>query len=58
MLSPKELDEKLNVGFLVWGKCTGHHPKQLKKAIQEGRKAKDQMIQANLRLVVAVAKKM
>ena len=56
-LQVTELDEKLNAGFQAWGELTGLEPNKLKKALHEGRRAKDQMIQANLRLVVAVAKK-
>ena len=51
------LNQKLEAGFQSWGELTGVEPKELKRNLREGRRAKDQMIQANLRLVVAVAKK-
>ncbi len=56
-LTVSELEQKLNRGYHVWGKLSKLDPKELKKALREGRRAKNQMIQANLRLVVAVAKK-
>ncbi|HJN36230.1 MAG: RNA polymerase sigma factor, RpoD/SigA family [Prochlorococcus sp.] len=56
-LQPAELQEKINLGYEAWGALTNLAPLEIKKALREGRRAKDRMIQANLRLVVAVAKK-
>ena len=56
-LNPAELQKKLNLGYEAWGAVTGLSPLEIKRALREGRRAKDRMIQANLRLVVAVAKK-
>lgn len=56
-LKPAELQQKLNLGYQAWGGLTGLQPLEIKRALREGRRAKDRMIQANLRLVVAVAKK-
>ena len=41
----------------AWAKCAGLTPAALRLALHRGRRARERMIQANLRLVVAVAKK-
>ncbi len=56
-ISISELEDKVTKGYKAWGDISGLEPKTLKKALRDGRRAKDQMMQANLRLVVAVAKK-
>ncbi|MFL0788251.1 MAG: RNA polymerase sigma factor, RpoD/SigA family [Prochlorococcus sp.] len=56
-LTLSELQNKINTGYKAWGALIGIDPGELKQALRDGRRAKDQMIQANLRLVVAVAKK-
>ncbi len=56
-ISLQTLKNKLAKGFQAWGETTGINPNELKKILRDGRRAKEQMIQANLRLVVAVAKK-
>ena len=56
-LSVAELQNKVTEGYKAWGALSGTAPKELKQALKDGRRAKDQMMQANLRLVVAVAKK-
>ncbi|MFL0737666.1 MAG: RNA polymerase sigma factor, RpoD/SigA family [Prochlorococcus sp.] len=56
-LTLSELQDKINTGYKAWGALIGIDPGELKQALRDGRRAKDQMIQANLRLVVAVAKK-
>ena len=56
-LTLAELQEKIETGYKTWGALTGLDPLELKRSLRAGRRAKDQMIQANLRLVVAVAKK-
>ncbi len=56
-ISLKDLQAKLKRGYAHWGILSGQSPKEIQKILRNGRRAKDQMIQANLRLVVAVAKK-
>jgi RNA polymerase nonessential primary-like sigma factor len=56
-LTLSELQNKIDTGYKAWGALIGIDPGELKQALRDGRRAKDQMIQANLRLVVAVAKK-
>ena len=56
-LTLAELQDKIKTGYKTWGALTGLDPLELKRSLRAGRRAKDQMIQANLRLVVAVAKK-
>jgi RNA polymerase nonessential primary-like sigma factor len=41
----------------AWAMCAGLSPAALRLALHRGRRARERMIQANLRLVVAVAKK-
>ena len=52
-----ELNRLLNEGYTLWAKESGLDTKELQQRLREGRRARDRMIQANLRLVVAVAKK-
>ena len=56
-ISLQELQNRLEAGYSAWAQQASLEPKTLRKALREGRRAKDHMIQANLRLVVAVAKK-
>ncbi|WP_411868754.1 RNA polymerase sigma factor, RpoD/SigA family [Vulcanococcus limneticus] len=56
-LSPSELRELRQEGYGAWAGCLGLSVAELKQALHRGRRARDRMIQANLRLVVAVAKK-
>ena len=55
--SVPELREKLRQGHEAWAQRSGLSVAELKQALHHGRRARDRMIQANLRLVVAVAKK-
>ena len=52
-----ELNRVLNEGYALWAEESGLEAKELQRRLREGRRARDRMIQANLRLVVAVAKK-
>ena len=52
-----ELNRVLNEGYTLWAEESGLDTKELQQRLREGRRARDRMIQANLRLVVAVAKK-
>ncbi|HCX54896.1 MAG TPA: RNA polymerase sigma factor, RpoD/SigA family, partial [Synechococcus sp. UBA9887] len=56
-ISLQELQNRLEAGYSAWAQQASLEPKTLRTALREGRRAKDHMIQANLRLVVAVAKK-
>ena len=56
-LSIESLQERIDSGYGAWATQAGLEAKELKIALRNGRRAKDHMIQANLRLVVAVAKK-
>ena len=56
-LSLPDLQGRIDAGYQAWAKQADLAPKELKTALRNGRRAKDHMIQANLRLVVAVAKK-
>ena len=56
-LSQEELQQRIDAGYTLWAGHAELDAKELKIALRNGRKAKDHMIQANLRLVVAVAKK-
>ena len=53
----EELNRQLNEGYSLWADEVGLEAKELQQRLREGRRARDRMIQANLRLVVAVAKK-
>ena len=50
-------DENAAVHRQVWAECAQLTPNQLRQALHQGKRARERMIQANLRLVVAVAKK-
>jgi RNA polymerase nonessential primary-like sigma factor len=56
-LEPSVLRERLRQGQQLWAEQNGLEVAALKQALHQGRRARDRMIQANLRLVVAVAKK-
>ena len=56
-LSPAELRTSLQQGQQAWADCIDLEVAELKQALHHGQRARDRMIQANLRLVVAVAKK-
>ena len=51
------LKEKLAVGKQAWAEVVGYDVKELDKIQRSGIRAKEHMIEANLRLVVSVAKK-
>ena len=51
------LRESLQRGHAAWAERSGLSVAEIKQALHQGRRARDRMIQANLRLVVAVAKK-
>ncbi|AUC62072.1 RpoD-like RNA polymerase nonessential primary-like sigma factor [Cyanobacterium sp. HL-69] len=55
----EELAEKLDHEPTLeeWAEATEKSPAELKKLIHQGKRAKQKMIEANLRLVVAIAKK-
>ena len=52
-----ELRAAVQQGHSAWAERSGQSVATLKQALHQGRRARDRMIQANLRLVVAVAKK-
>ncbi|NDG73795.1 MAG: RNA polymerase sigma factor, RpoD/SigA family [Synechococcaceae bacterium WB8_1B_136] len=52
-----QLREAMRLGHMAWAQRIGVSVAELKQALHHGRRARDRMIQANLRLVVAVAKK-
>ncbi|BEV35348.1 RpoD/SigA family RNA polymerase sigma factor [Synechococcus sp. M16CYN] len=56
-LSLQELKSRVDSGYTSWAKRASLDVKELKIGLRNGRRAKNHMIQANLRLVVAVAKK-
>jgi len=56
-LTAAELRARLQRGHETWAERCGQSVAELKQALHHGRRARDRMIQANLRLVVAVAKK-
>ena len=51
------LRDAVQQGHSAWADCSQQTVAALKQALHQGRRARDRMIQANLRLVVAVAKK-
>ena len=56
-LTLQELQSRIDAGYEAWAEKASIDAKELKLSLRNGRRAKDHMIQANLRLVVAVAKK-
>ncbi|MFM7651912.1 MAG: RNA polymerase sigma factor, RpoD/SigA family [Vulcanococcus sp.] len=56
-LAVAELRAALQRGHEAWAERSGLSVAEIKQALHQGRRARDRMIQANLRLVVAVAKK-
>ena len=56
-LTLQELQNRIDAGYQAWAEKAAIDAKELKLSLRNGRRAKDHMIQANLRLVVAVAKK-
>ena len=56
-LTLQELQSRIDAGYEAWAEKAAIDAKELKLSLRNGRRAKDHMIQANLRLVVAVAKK-
>jgi len=56
-LTVPDLRTALRTGQDAWAARIGISVAELKQALHQGRRARDRMIQANLRLVVAVAKK-
>ena len=53
----QELNQAITKGYETWAGLIDSDSRDLQRRLREGRKARDRMIQANLRLVVAVAKK-
>ena len=56
-LAVSDLRATLQLGHEAWAERSGQSVADIKQALHQGRRARDRMIQANLRLVVAVAKK-
>lgn len=56
-LTPEQLTTVLREGYGIWSDHSALESKELQKRLRDGRRARDRMIQANLRLVVTVAKK-
>ena len=56
-LTPEQLTTVLREGYGIWSDHSTLGSKELQKRLRDGRRARDRMIQANLRLVVTVAKK-
>ena len=56
-LTLQELQNRIDAGYEAWAEKAAIDAKELKLSLRNGRRAKDHMIQANPRLVVAVAKK-
>ena len=56
-LSPIELRQQVQQGNETWADLLEMSSGDLQRQLHQGRRAKERMIQANLRLVVAVAKK-
>ena len=56
-LAVSDLQVKLAEGYGTWAELIKLDPRELKRQLRDGRRARDRMIAANLRLVVTVAKK-
>ena len=56
-LTVSELRTRLARGRCCWAEHSGLNSGDIQQALHQGQRARDRMIQANLRLVVAVAKK-
>jgi RNA polymerase nonessential primary-like sigma factor len=56
-LAVSDLQATLTEGYGTWAKLIQLEPRELKRELRDGRRARDRMIAANLRLVVTVAKK-
>ena len=56
-LTQEQLTTVLREGYGIWSDHSALESKELQKRLRDGRRARDRMIQANLRLVVTVAKK-
>ena len=56
-LTQEQLTTVLREGYGIWSDHSALESKELQKQLRDGRRARDRMIQANLRLVVTVAKK-
>jgi RNA polymerase nonessential primary-like sigma factor len=49
-LSLQELQSRIDAGYVAWAEQAAIEAKELKLSLRNGRRAKDHMIQANLRL--------
>lgn len=56
-LERDELRQQIRIGKQCWAESVGLETQELEAIVKAGTKAKEHMIQANLRLVVSVAKK-
>jgi RNA polymerase nonessential primary-like sigma factor len=56
-LAVSDLQATLTEGYGTWAELIQLEPRELKEQLRDGRRARDRMIAANLRLVVTVAKK-
>jgi RNA polymerase nonessential primary-like sigma factor len=56
-LAVSDLQATLTEGYGTWAELIQLEPRELKQQLRDGRRARDRMIAANLRLVVTVAKK-
>ncbi|NDD45166.1 RNA polymerase sigma factor, RpoD/SigA family [Synechococcus sp. BS56D] len=56
-LAVSDLQATLTEGYGTWAELIQLEPRELKRELRDGRRARDRMIAANLRLVVTVAKK-
>ncbi|TCD57930.1 RNA polymerase sigma factor, RpoD/SigA family [Synechococcus sp. BS55D] len=56
-LAVSDLQATLTEGYGTWAELIQLEPRELKRQLRDGRRARDRMIAANLRLVVTVAKK-
>ena len=52
-LSLAELQQRIEAGYSAWAREANLEARELKTALRNGRRAKDHMIQANLRLAVS-----